>query len=200
MFYWDERKKEVLHVLCSTPFLNPCPLGGRVGLAFGEPLRRCGRGVFSGRWDQVPQGPVRKGRRRRVLRRLTHHQPCGWSPALAKGGYTLGPSAHCLFQYKGEAHVLVIRPLQGRGTVAPAQWWWVSSPLGCVSIQEHLPPAKGLLWREAVRPHRPCSSLFTLHSSLFFSFVVPPTVFSRIPGYTGTIKRPGHRIPVPGPM
>ena len=23
---------------------------------------------------------------------------------------------------------LYIRPLQGRGTVAPAQWWWVSSP------------------------------------------------------------------------
>jgi hypothetical protein len=59
------------------------PLGGRVGLAFGEPLRRWGRGVFSGQWDQVPHGPVRKGRRRRVLRRLTHHQPCGWSPATA---------------------------------------------------------------------------------------------------------------------
>ena len=24
---------------------------------------------------------------------------------------------------------LYIRPLQGRGTVAPAQWWWVSSPM-----------------------------------------------------------------------
>ena len=33
MFYWDERKKEVLHVLCSTSFLNLCPLGGRDGLA-----------------------------------------------------------------------------------------------------------------------------------------------------------------------
>ena len=31
-----------------------------------------------------------------------------------------------------------IRPLQGRGTVAPAQWWWVSSE-GCVSVQDHLP-------------------------------------------------------------
>ncbi len=27
---------------------------------------------------------------------LTHHHPCGWSPALEKGGYTLGPLAHCL--------------------------------------------------------------------------------------------------------
>ena len=128
------------------------PLGGRDGLAFGEPLRRWSRGVFSGRWDQVPQGPVRKGRRRRVLRRLTHHQPCGWSPALAKGGYRLGPWAHCLFEYKGEAHVLVIRPFQGRGTVAPAQWWWVSSPRGCVSLQDPLPPAKGLHQRKTCRP------------------------------------------------
>ena len=41
-----------------------------------------------------------------------------------------------------------IRPFQGRGTVAPAQWWWVSSPLGCVSIQKHLPLADGLLLQE----------------------------------------------------
>ena|GEM_PF-1421272 len=41
--------------------------------------------------------------------------------------------------------VQYIRPFQGRGTVAPAQWWWVSSPLGCVSIQKHLPLANGIL-------------------------------------------------------
>ncbi len=36
-----------------------------------------------------------------ALRQLTHHQPCGWSPALEKGGYTLGlmPIAFC--GYKG---------------------------------------------------------------------------------------------------
>ena len=30
------------------------PLGGRDGLASGEPLRRWSRGVFSGRWDTAP--------------------------------------------------------------------------------------------------------------------------------------------------
>ena len=33
---------------------------------------------------------------------LTHHQPCGWSPALEKGGYTLGltPIAFVGHQYE----------------------------------------------------------------------------------------------------
>ena len=45
-----------------------------------------------------------------------------------------------------------IRPFQGRGTVALAQWWWVSSPLGCVSIQKHLPPAYGFLMKRPPEP------------------------------------------------
>ena len=38
-----------------------------------------------------------------------------------------------------------IRPFQGRGTVAPAQWWWVSS-VSCVSLQRHMPLAYGYHW------------------------------------------------------
>ena len=39
-----------------------CPLGGRVGLAFGKPLRRWGQGILSGRQDQIPEGPMQAGR------------------------------------------------------------------------------------------------------------------------------------------
>jgi len=37
-------------------------------------------------------------------------------PPLERADIGLGPWTHCLFEYKGEARVLVIRPLQGRGT------------------------------------------------------------------------------------
>ncbi len=97
-------------------------------------------------------------------------------PRPCKGRIYAQAFGPLLISVQGRSHVLVIRPLQGRGTVAPAQWWWVSSPLGCVSIREHLPPAKGLLWREVVRPHRPCSSLYTLHyffHSLFHQLFFP---------------------------
>jgi hypothetical protein len=110
---------------------------------------------------------------------LTHHQPIGWSPALAKGGYMLGPSAHCRLSVfamttvrcgytlgssahfflgtRAIARVPYIRPLQGRGTVAPAQWWWVSSP-GCVSLQG--PAAAGPPSAQGLLPAVPLSALF----------------------------------------
>ena len=59
---------------------------------------------------------------------LTHHQPCGWSPALEKGGYTGAQER--------KPNVPCIRPLQGRGTVALAQWWWVSRGRG-VFVQKN---------------------------------------------------------------
>ena len=109
---------------------------------------------------------------------LTHHQPNGWSPALAKGGYMLGPSAHCCLSVfavttvrcgytlgqsahcflgtRAIARVPYIRPLQGRGTVAPAHWWWVSSP-GCVSLQG--PAAAGPPSAQGLLPAVPLSAL-----------------------------------------
>ena len=58
-----------------------------------------------------------------ALRQLTHHQPCGWSPALEKGGYTLGlmPIAFCRYKGIRPAYPLsalckrtVPRPCKGR--------------------------------------------------------------------------------------
>ncbi len=134
------------------------PLGGRVGLAFGEPLRRWSQGIFFGRWDQVPHGLVQEGGRRRVLRRLTHHQPCGWSPALAKGGYTLGLTAHC-FQYKqpiaiqeNEGPCSFYPPFSRAGVSMRSMGGGLAAPRGCVSLQAPLPPAKGLHQRKTCRP------------------------------------------------
>ena len=62
-------------------------------------------------------------------------------PPLERADIGLGPWTHCLFEHKGEARVLVIRPLQGRKQGAsasadsevayavagdqPQGWWWV---------------------------------------------------------------------------
>ena len=63
-----------------------------------------------------------------ALRLLTHHQPGGWSPALEKGGYTLG-LAPIAFQYKGSSPRTVYPPFaragvsmrsMGGGLAAPA--------------------------------------------------------------------------------
>ena len=58
---------------------------------------------------------------------------------------TCAPMASVLTGREAGWRPLYIRPFQGRGTIAPAQWWWVSSPLGCVSIQKHLHGANGIL-------------------------------------------------------
>ena len=39
--------------------------------------------------DHLPLADASEGKRS-PKGLLTHHQPCGWSPALEKGGYTLG--------------------------------------------------------------------------------------------------------------
>ncbi len=44
--------------------------------------------------------------------------------ALCVGCYTLVASGPW-FLHKGACPCAYIRPFQGRGTVAPAQWWWV---------------------------------------------------------------------------
>ena len=45
--------------------------------------------------------------------------------ALCVGCYTLVVCGSLFFCTRALARVFTIRPFQGRGTVAPAQWWWV---------------------------------------------------------------------------
>ena len=74
------------------------------------------------------------------------NRPCGF--IVGRSSFRMPNAGHLALN--GSARPLFfIRPFQGRGTVALAQWWWVSSPLGCVSLQDHLPPADGFLRREA---------------------------------------------------
>ena len=82
-------------------------------------------------------------------------------------------------------------PFQGRGTVALAQWWWVSSPRAAFpfksicpwqmvsfGVRRETPGVRPLRHRYgSLDSPRPCSSLFTLHSSL----VSYPPVLLAIP-------------------
>ena len=88
---------------------------------------------------------------------LTHHQPWGWSPALEKGGYTLGltPIAFLsqsrrvlcgsLHQNKGPLRPAFLSALfKGGGPLRLRNGGGLAAS-GCVSVQNHLPPANGLL-------------------------------------------------------
>ena len=56
---------------------------------------------------------------KRSLWLLTHHQPVGWSPALAKGGYTLGP-APVVFSVQAQQSMCLLSGF-GRGDI-PSGW------------------------------------------------------------------------------
>ena len=51
--------------------------------------------------------------------------------------------ACCFFSARASARIFFIRPLQGRGTAALAQWWGLATLRVC--FQEHLPLADALL-------------------------------------------------------
>ena len=66
------------------------------------------------------------------------------APALEKGGYMYGTRAIALVPKKQRAVGPSVYPPFARAGDQPIGWWWVSS-VSCVSIQNHLPAADGLL-------------------------------------------------------
>jgi hypothetical protein len=75
---------------------------------------------------------------------LTHHQPDGWSPALEKGGYTLGLTPIALLNKKVQGHMpacFLSALYKGGGPLRLRNGGGLAAP-GCVSVQNHLPPAK----------------------------------------------------------
>ena len=93
-------------------------MGGRCtekGLPEAAPFVSGQWSAVSGRWKPNAAG-VWQGTETQ-LPLLTHHQPGGWSPALEKGGYTLGLTP-IAFYLKAEEFCAVLC-IKTRGPCAP---------------------------------------------------------------------------------